>query len=106
MSLVRLLDRMEEAGWIERRPDAADRRARRLFLGEKAKPILDTTQRLADGIRHEALAGFSKEQQGLFINMLRHIPGNLATLQPIPAETPPTDAAAGWTPSLQPRRPP
>src|SRR5258708_38583742 len=63
MSLVRLLDRMEEAGWIERRPDSADRRSPRLFLGEKAKPILDTTQRLADEIRHEALAGFSKEQQ-------------------------------------------
>src|SRR5216683_818956 len=32
MTLVRQIDRMEEAGWIERRPDPTDRRARRLFL--------------------------------------------------------------------------
>ena len=32
MTLVRQIDRMEDAGWIERRPDPTDRRARRLFL--------------------------------------------------------------------------
>src|SRR5258708_5834903 len=30
MTLVRQIDRMQEAGWIERRPDPADRRARSL----------------------------------------------------------------------------
>ena len=40
MTLVRQIDRMEEAGWIERRPDPADRRARRLYLTAKARPVL------------------------------------------------------------------
>ena len=40
MTLVRQIDRMEDAGWIERRPDPADRRARRLYLTAKARPIL------------------------------------------------------------------
>src|ERR1700692_1371610 len=40
MTLVRQIDRMEEDGWIERRPDPADRRARRLVLTEKARRIL------------------------------------------------------------------
>src|ERR1700692_4885089 len=40
MTLVRQIDRMQEAGWIERRPDPTDRRARRLFLTDKARPIL------------------------------------------------------------------
>src|ERR1700757_4196184 len=40
MTLVRQIDRMEEDGWIERRPDPADRRAHRLVLTAKARPIL------------------------------------------------------------------
>jgi DNA-binding MarR family transcriptional regulator len=86
MTLVRLLDRMEENGWIERRPDPGDRRARRLFLGEKAKPVLDTTMQLADETRAEALAGFSQRDQDLLIDMLRRVHGNLANVAPIPEE--------------------
>src|ERR1700752_4303592 len=48
MTLVRQIDRMEEAGWIERRPDPADRRARRLFLTAKARPILGRIWNVAD----------------------------------------------------------
>jgi len=59
MTLVHLLDRMEEAGWIERRPDVRDRRARTLFLGAKAKPIFTVIWRMADETRNEALTGLS-----------------------------------------------
>ena len=31
ISVSRLVDRMEEGGWIERRPDATDRRVRMIF---------------------------------------------------------------------------
>ena len=48
MTLVRQIDRMEEAGWIERRPDPADRRARRLFLTDKARPILGRIRDVAE----------------------------------------------------------
>src|SRR5713101_9085060 len=40
MTLVRQIDRMEQQGWIARRPDPADRRARLLYLAERARPIL------------------------------------------------------------------
>src|SRR6202158_5259542 len=40
MTLGRQSDRMQEAGCIERRPDPTDRRARRLFLTDKARPVL------------------------------------------------------------------
>src|SRR5579863_7443561 len=39
MSLVRILDRMETEGLVERRPDPADRRARCLYLKPKARPV-------------------------------------------------------------------
>src|SRR5689334_11950907 len=38
ISAARLVDRMEAAGWVERRADPADRRARRVFLAPKARP--------------------------------------------------------------------
>jgi DNA-binding MarR family transcriptional regulator len=83
MTLVRLIDRMEENGWIERRPDPADRRARRLYLGEKARPVLDTTMRLSEETRMEALKGFSERQQELLIDMLQRVRGNLTSLEPV-----------------------
>ena len=56
MTLVRQIDRMEEAGWIERRPDPADRRARRLYLTAKARPILGRIWTWRTETRDEALA--------------------------------------------------
>ena len=54
MTLVRQVDRMEEAGWIERRPDPSDRRARRLFLTDKARPVLDRIWDVANKTQNEA----------------------------------------------------
>src|SRR6201986_1382774 len=59
MTLVRQIDRMQEAGWIERRPDPTDRRARRLFLTEKARPVLGRIWNIANETRDEALARLS-----------------------------------------------
>src|SRR4029453_11183160 len=36
----RIIDRLEEAGLVERKPDPVDRRAWRLYLTEKAGPIV------------------------------------------------------------------
>ena len=49
MTMVRILDRMELDGWVERRADPDDRRARRLYLKPKSKPLnfrFGTSQRL------------------------------------------------------------
>jgi DNA-binding MarR family transcriptional regulator len=60
MTLVRQIDRMQEAGWIERRPDPTDRRARRLFLTDKARPILgriwDVATETQDQVLRRAVA--------------------------------------------------
>ena len=63
MTLVRQIDRMEEAGWIERRPDPADRRARRLFLTAKARPILGRIWNVANETRDEALARYRRARR-------------------------------------------
>lgn len=43
--LVRVLDRMEEQDWVERRPDPADRRAHCIYLKPKAEPIVEQISR-------------------------------------------------------------
>src|ERR1700722_12899940 len=54
MTLVRILDRMESGGWLERRSDPADRRARRLCLKPRSKPLLDDIWRPAHAEGREA----------------------------------------------------
>ena len=63
MTLVRQIDRMEEDGWIERRPDPGDRRARRLVLTDKARPILARILDLSNEMRDEAFAGLSRRRR-------------------------------------------
>lgn len=77
MTLVHLLDRMEKAGWVERRPDPRDRRARCLYLGAKAKPVFTAIWRMADETRNEALTGLSERERETFAAMLERIRSNL-----------------------------
>lgn len=62
-SAGRLIDRLEKNGWVERQPDAADRRVNRLFLTPRAIRINDRIQPIADEMVEEALAGFSPEDR-------------------------------------------
>lgn len=80
MTLVRVLDRMERDGWIERRPDPADRRAYRLYLKPASTPVLTEITRIGEKARSEALAGLSSEQREQMMNMLEHVRTNLVAL--------------------------
>src|SRR5271155_5469846 len=78
MTLVRQLDRMQEDGWIERRPDPGDRRARRLILTEKARLILARILDLSTEVRSEAFAGLSEEESQQLIDLLGRAHANLS----------------------------
>src|SRR3954469_10310566 len=41
ITACRMIDRLEEAGMVERRRDPSDRRAWQLFLTEKSRPVID-----------------------------------------------------------------
>jgi MarR family transcriptional regulator, transcriptional regulator for hemolysin len=83
MTLVRQIDRMEEAGWIERRPDPADRRARRLFLSAKARPILGRILNVANETRDEALARLAPAEGKALIDLLRRVHATLSERMPV-----------------------
>jgi MarR family transcriptional regulator, transcriptional regulator for hemolysin len=82
MTLVRQIDRIEEDGWIERRPDPGDRRARRLVLTEKARPILSRILDLSTEVRNEAFAGLSEAEGRHLIRLLGRVHGNLSERVP------------------------
>ena len=88
MTLVRQIDRMEEAGWIERRPDPADRRARRLFLTAKARPILGRIWNVANETRDEALALLSPGEADTLIDLLRRVHATLSDRVPVEGSRP------------------
>lgn len=82
MTLVRQIDRMEEDGWIERRPQPGDRRARRLVLTDKARPILACILDLSNEVRTEAFAGLSRDEGQRLMDLLRRVHANLSERAP------------------------
>ena len=81
MMMVRILDRMEADKLLERRPDPADRRARRLYLTRKATPILDEIDRIMEVTRNEVFAGVSKADREAFLKVLEHAHQNVCALE-------------------------
>ncbi len=58
-SAGRLIDRLEANGWVERRPDAEDRRVNRLFLTGAAVRVNRLIQPIAESTVDDALADLS-----------------------------------------------
>jgi MarR family transcriptional regulator for hemolysin len=75
-ALARALDSLECRGWLERSHDPADRRANRLFLQARSKPLVDDIR--------EAFAGIPMRQAELMIELLERIKGNLASAEAVP----------------------
>jgi DNA-binding MarR family transcriptional regulator len=82
MSIVRILDRMEADGWIERRADPADRRVYRLYLTPAADPVLAQITRIAEKVRTEVLAGLPAAERAQLLGLLESIRNNLVALMP------------------------
>jgi MarR family transcriptional regulator for hemolysin len=84
--MVRILDRMEADGLLERRADPADRRARCLYLTRKAKPLLKEIWRLSELTREEIFSGISNSQRDAFMDVLERMHTNVCQLQDRSAE--------------------
>jgi DNA-binding MarR family transcriptional regulator len=61
ITLSRIIDRLQEAGLVERQADPADRRAWRLHVTEKAKPVAAQLRAIANEMSAEAFAGIKQE---------------------------------------------
>jgi DNA-binding MarR family transcriptional regulator len=77
-TLGRLLDRLEEKGWIRREADSQDRRAKRVFLTEEVEPALKAMRAAAAELRRDALSGMNAAQRDTFVDLLLTVKSNLA----------------------------
>ncbi len=94
ITLVRLIDRLQAAGWVERRADPGDRRAFQLYLTAQARPLLDQLWDTAKKLRQEAMMGLSATAQTQMIEALCAIKHNLlcmdkpnADVETVPAKS-------------------
>ena len=78
ITLGRHIDRLEEAGSVERRPDPDDRRVWRIFLTDNVQPALLEMEKIAIEVRNDAMVDFSPNERERFIDNLIRVKSNLA----------------------------
>lgn len=77
ITCCRMIDRLEEAGLVERRRDPNDRRAWLIFLTDKARPVLDELHGIARDMIEQALHGLDAHQRDTLIESLNTIRSNI-----------------------------
>jgi DNA-binding MarR family transcriptional regulator len=77
MAVATLVDRMEAAGWITRRPSETDRRANAIELQPRAEAALAKAFAVSDRVQEDALAGFSVAERKQLVAMLQRVRANL-----------------------------
>lgn len=81
ITCCRMIDRLEEAGLVERRRDPADRRAWRIYLTDKAGPVLAELHDIAGAMIETALHGLDQAQRDALIASLNVIRLNMTQTQ-------------------------
>ncbi len=87
ITLSRQVDRMEAAGLIERRPAPVDRRVKRLYLTEAARPLVEKFRTVATSCYDDILLGISEEEIEQVVGILTRIRANLVHNADQPAGT-------------------
>lgn len=81
ISVSRQADRLQRAGWIERRDHRADRRAYHLHLTPRATRVVAKLDSLAETLRADYLAGISPSRAAALLRDLSLIKTNLLRLE-------------------------
>lgn len=81
-TLVRILDRMEGCGLIQRTEAEGDRRKKVIRLLPTAEPVWDQIADAARRVRAKACEGLSEEETQQLLQMLRRVQSNLVAQVP------------------------
>jgi DNA-binding MarR family transcriptional regulator len=71
--MVALVDHLEDAGLVERRPDPDDRRVRGLYLTRKGRGVLDRAAKIAIDYETQLCAGINREERDQLIDLLQRL---------------------------------
>ncbi|WP_074820539.1 MULTISPECIES: MarR family winged helix-turn-helix transcriptional regulator [Bradyrhizobium] len=89
ITLTRLVDKLCNNGWIERRGDETDRRVNRLYLRKTARPLLGKLSGLRSEITTMALEGINPADAHRLLDQLDLIKENVRNAIQNPAGEPP-----------------
>jgi DNA-binding MarR family transcriptional regulator len=88
-TITKMIQRMEKAGFVERRPDPTDQRVSRVYLTEAGHAIHEAVDDALGTLEDESLAGLSEEERLELYRLLMRVRDNLVR-------------AVGGTPSPEP----
>ena len=83
-TIARLIDRLEAAGWIERRAEAQDRRVKLVTMTDKADAIMDEMGVIGQKLRDDMLVDLSPSELEALIGTLTTIKSRLIRLLETP----------------------
>ena len=76
-TITKMLQRMEKAGFVERRPDPDDQRVSRVYLTDAGRAVRADVQQVWRQLEEEAFAGFTLEEQVLLRRFFLQVRENL-----------------------------
>ncbi|MEO8651430.1 MAG: MarR family transcriptional regulator [Hyphomicrobiaceae bacterium] len=76
----RIVDRLQQKGWIERRAEPSDRRVNRIYLTEQGTRVHATIAPLADATVRDALSGLSAAEQLRLVALMSEVKTQLAAM--------------------------
>lgn len=75
---TKMLQRMEHAGLIERRPDPEDARVSRVYLTEQGRALEQPVLEVLKHLEAQTVAGLSAMEQALLRRLLMQVSANLS----------------------------
>ena len=78
-TLTTILNRMEDAGLVERRMLNGNRRSLYVFLTEKGKEQLKLVTEAFSGMEEEAFRGISETERELFMDLMLRVYANISS---------------------------
>ncbi|MFZ5918943.1 MAG: MarR family winged helix-turn-helix transcriptional regulator [Chloroflexota bacterium] len=76
-TITKMLQRMEKAGFIERRPDPGDQRVSRVYLTDAGRAVRADVQQVWRQLEEEAFAGFTLKERDLVRRFFLQMRDNL-----------------------------
>jgi MarR family transcriptional regulator, transcriptional regulator for hemolysin len=80
IAVGRVIDRLQAAGFVERRPDPKDRRAWRLYVTDQARGVIADMELIARGVRKDAAKGIPVPELEQALGVLNRMKENLQAL--------------------------
>lgn len=90
-----LIDRLEEAGLVERRADATDRRARRIFMTAPGESLVKQMQLVSEKLNAEILKGIPNRDVVKVEEILTRVKKRLLDMDAVPGNSSPVGRISG-----------